>query len=81
MPKTAALTLPRGLMLAGVGLLIWSLVFVVNEPEGWHFILLIDRLALGPALAAGVALWTALAEIPDVTPTPPGARLLPQNAE
>jgi hypothetical protein len=59
--KTAALTLPRALMLAGVGLLIWSLVFVVNEPEGWHFILLMDPLALGPALAAGVALWAVLA--------------------
>lgn len=59
--RSAILTLPRALMLAGFGLLVWSLVFVVMEPDGWEFILLMAPLALGPALLAGVALWAALA--------------------
>ena len=58
---TAILTLPRALMLAGLGLLVWSLVFVVMEPDGWSFILLMAPLVLGPALLAGVALWAVLA--------------------
>jgi len=58
---TAILTLPRALMISGFGLLVWSLVFVVSEPDAWQYILLLAPLALGPALAAGVALWAVLA--------------------
>lgn len=65
---TAILTLPRALMLAGAGLLVWSLVFVAMEPDGWSFILLMAPLALGPALLAGVALWAALAGLRRIVP-------------